>query len=81
MQQFAMEKFIETQNIEAFRNRLQTEIDPVTRATLIQLLMQEEAKLATLITAERLNQGRGRYANGDEAGRCIVEPAGKSSSF
>lgn len=53
MSQFAMDKFIETQNIAAFKARLQTEPDPATRATLLNLLVCEKAKLAALIEANR----------------------------
>ena len=49
MLQSAVQNFIETQNIAMFKARLENEVDPVTRATLIQLLVQEEAKHAARI--------------------------------
>jgi hypothetical protein len=42
---------IESRNIAAFTTGLATEIDPVTRATLIRLLEQEEAKTVARLTA------------------------------
>jgi hypothetical protein len=41
-----MDKFIAAQNIKHFRDRLRSEPDQVTRATLQKLLVQEEDKLA-----------------------------------
>jgi hypothetical protein len=41
-----MQNFIESQNIAAFTARLASEADPVTRATLIQLLAEEKTKQA-----------------------------------
>ena len=44
-----MENYIETQNIAKFKARLKSEADPVLRATLTQLLAEEEAKHAARI--------------------------------
>ena len=51
MLQSAVQNFIETQNIAMFKAQLEKEANPVTRATLIQLLLQEEAKRAARIVA------------------------------
>ena len=46
-----MQNYIEDKNIAAFTTRLATEADPVTRATLIQLLAEEKAKQDARIEA------------------------------
>ena len=53
--ELSIDDFIESQNIELFKARLETETDPVTRATLIKLLSAEEAKH---LTRRRLDLSR-----------------------
>ena len=43
----SMEKFIERQNIEHYRNQLLTETDPAKRKTLEKLLAEEMVKQAS----------------------------------
>ncbi len=45
-----MQNYIESENIVAFKARLLTEADPVTRAMLIRLLAEEEAKFKLIKT-------------------------------
>lgn len=73
MPQFAIERYIETQNIAAFKTRLQTESDPVTCATLLQLLEQEEGKLVALIEAGRHNPDQYRRRKIANVGDSIAE--------
>lgn len=73
MPQFAIERYIETENIAAFKTRLQTESDPVTRATLLQLLVQEKGKLAALIEAGQHNPDQYRSQKIADVGDCIAE--------
>ena len=44
-----MERTVANLNIEYFRQKLETEKDETKRRTLVQLLSEEQAKLATLI--------------------------------
>jgi hypothetical protein len=41
-----MDRFVARENIKHFRDRLRSEVDPATRATLHNLLVEEEDKLA-----------------------------------
>ncbi len=41
-----MDRFIERLNIERYQELLRTETDPAKRAILLELLAEEEAKLA-----------------------------------
>ena len=50
-----MQNFIASQNIAAFTVRLATETDPVTRATLNQLLREERAKYADRTSLKKLS--------------------------
>lgn len=54
--QLAVNNFVETQNAIAFKIRLETELDPATRATLLELLLGEKAKFAALTEADRYNR-------------------------
>ena len=44
-----MERTVASLNIEHFRQKLETETDETRRRTLVQLLSEEQAKLAALI--------------------------------
>ena len=44
-----MERTVAKLNIEYFRQKLETETDETRRRTLVQLLSEEQAKLAALI--------------------------------
>ena len=44
-----MERTVANLNIEYFRQKLETEKDETKRRTLVQLLSEEQAKLAALI--------------------------------
>ena len=44
-----MERTVANLNIEYFRQKLETEKDETKRRTLVQLLSEEQAKLASLI--------------------------------
>jgi len=46
-----MDRTVARLNIEHFRKQLATETDEVRRRTLVQLLAEEEAKLASLTDA------------------------------
>ena len=52
-----MERTIANFNIEQFRQKLETETDETKRRTLVQLLSEEQAKLAALIekSADKIN--------------------------
>ena len=52
-----MERTIASPNIEHFRQILETETDETKRRTLVQLLSEEQAKLAALIekSADKIN--------------------------
>jgi hypothetical protein len=55
-----MDEIIVRLNIEHFRKKLAEEVEEPTRRTLLQLLAEEEAKLAALgtaVPAERRKQG------------------------
>lgn len=73
MPQFAIERYIESQNITAFKRRLQTESDPVTRATLLQLPVQEKGKLVALIEAGRHNPDQYRSRKIADVGDSIAD--------
>jgi hypothetical protein len=52
-----MERTVANLNIEYFRQKLETEKDETKRRTLVQLLSEEQAKLAALIekSADKIN--------------------------
>ena len=52
-----MERTVANLNIEYFRQKLETETDETKRRTLVQLLSEEQAKLAALIekSADRID--------------------------
>jgi len=51
-----MDKMIARLNIEHFRKLLASEMDQAKRRTLLQLLSEEEAKLAALLMAPKDRQ-------------------------
>ena len=55
-----MQNFIETENIANFKERLKWEVDSTLRATLTQLLAEEEAKRGARIrTREAISRNTG----------------------
>lgn len=48
-----MEEFVERANIANFTARLKAETDPLKRALLLQLLVEEEAKLQVTLKTEK----------------------------
>ena len=52
-----MERTVANLNIEYFRQKLETEKDETKRRTLVQVLSEEQAKLAALIekSADKIN--------------------------
>ncbi|NDW05475.1 hypothetical protein [Jiella pacifica] len=53
-----MDKMIAELNIENFRRQLGGEEDPIKRATLRRLIVEEERHLAAIVQDERIQRGR-----------------------